>query len=454
MAGAFIFDANRCTGCGACRVACTIENGLPPATSWRRIETFNVGRVAAAPVFHLSIACNHCGTAACMNACPALAYRRDGPTGAVLLDSSSCIGCGYCSWACPYDAPLFDESAGVMTKCNWCVDRLRAGLKPACVSHCPTGALDYSSTPIPARVSALEGLPATLLDPSLHVIPLEAGRTQPEMTAPIPADGDGLNCHPAPTGAEISLRHEWPLPVFTLGAALLVGGVTGAATGAYRLHAWVFAVAALFVMSVPHLHLGRIDRAWRAVLNVRRSWLSREVVFLSLFVTLATLWLFVAPDSPRLGLGVALVGFAGLFCADRLYGVLPGGGGYRHSAGVTYTAVLFAAVFAGSLRLAALALVLKLGLYGWRKWRATAAGLPSGVIIARVGSGMFGLLLLPALLPAAALLILVGEIIDRCEYYTGLSRQTPGREMARALARRLHLRLSASATLPGSAASG
>ncbi|MEO8011900.1 MAG: 4Fe-4S dicluster domain-containing protein, partial [Dokdonella sp.] len=127
MPDSFVFDANTCTGCGACRVACTIENGLAPDVSWRRIETFNPQHRPIAPVFHLSLACNHCATAACMNACPALAYRRDGPTGAVLLDSTLCIGCGYCSWACPYDAPVFDEAAGVMTKCTWCADRLRAG---------------------------------------------------------------------------------------------------------------------------------------------------------------------------------------------------------------------------------------------------------------------------------------------------------------------------------------
>ena len=77
MIGSFTFDANKCTGCGACRVACTIENGLAPDVSWRRIETFNPQRRSIAPVFHLSLACNHCATAACMHACPALAYRRD-----------------------------------------------------------------------------------------------------------------------------------------------------------------------------------------------------------------------------------------------------------------------------------------------------------------------------------------------------------------------------------------
>ncbi len=308
-------------------MACTIENGLAPDVSWRRIETFNPDRRPSAPVFHLSLACNHCATAACMNACPALAYRRDAPTGAVLLDSDLCIGCGYCSWACPYDAPVFDETAGVMTKCTWCADRIRAGLKPACASHCPTGALDYGDVARASRVESTIGLAHTTLEPSLHVVAW--GAAAPVMmadTAPVDVE-DPLPGAPEPRTAwsqpDISLRREWPLAVFTLGAAALVAVVTAAALGAYRASPWAFLFAAAAVMSVPGVHLGRKERAWRAVLNVRRSWLSREIVVLLLFVALASAWLIFAPGNLTAGYGAAFVGFAGLFCADSVYGVLP-----------------------------------------------------------------------------------------------------------------------------------
>jgi Fe-S-cluster-containing dehydrogenase component len=105
MANSFLFDPNRCTGCGACRLACSIENQLEPERSWRRIDTFNRTRHPGVPLYHLSLACNHCAEPACMFACPALAYSRDEKSGAVLLDEGKCIGCRYCAWACPYDAP-------------------------------------------------------------------------------------------------------------------------------------------------------------------------------------------------------------------------------------------------------------------------------------------------------------------------------------------------------------
>jgi sulfite dehydrogenase (quinone) subunit SoeB len=66
--------------------------------------------------------------------------------GIVLVDYDKCIGCSYCSWACPYGARELDAERKVMTKCTLCVDRIYDELlppqdrKPACVKACPTGA--------------------------------------------------------------------------------------------------------------------------------------------------------------------------------------------------------------------------------------------------------------------------------------------------------------------------
>ena len=64
----------------------------------------------------------------------------------MLVDYDRCIGCKYCSWACPYGARELDEERQVMTKCTLCVDRIadkalpEAERKPACVLACPTSA--------------------------------------------------------------------------------------------------------------------------------------------------------------------------------------------------------------------------------------------------------------------------------------------------------------------------
>ena len=137
----FLFDLNKCVGCHACVVACTIENQTLPETVWRDINSFNPSGNPDIPLFHYSLACNHCDDPPCLKNCPALAYSKDFITGAVIHFANKCIGCKYCTWACPYDAPKFNEKTRIIEKCTFCNHRIEEDLKPACANLCPTGAL-------------------------------------------------------------------------------------------------------------------------------------------------------------------------------------------------------------------------------------------------------------------------------------------------------------------------
>ena len=96
--------------------------------------------------------CNHCSDPACVKVCPVKAIRKEDEFGAVLVDSEKCIGCGACRAACPWHVPEYfedlsrtkigEERHPKMTKCDMCIDRLRDGLKPACVASCPGRALE------------------------------------------------------------------------------------------------------------------------------------------------------------------------------------------------------------------------------------------------------------------------------------------------------------------------
>ena len=147
----FVLDLSRCVGCGACVLACRLENGWTSQTPWRRVLPLNLRRRPAGPTYFLSVACHHCDRPACLGACPSGAYekRRDG---VVVHHPDRCIGCRYCEMACPFGAPRYDSSQGVMTKCHLCHPRLDRGEPPACVAACPTDALGFAApgSPRPA----------------------------------------------------------------------------------------------------------------------------------------------------------------------------------------------------------------------------------------------------------------------------------------------------------------
>lgn len=143
MSGAgFLLDLHRCVGCGACVLACRIENGRVREAAWRRVLPLNLARRAGGPTYSLSVACHHCEEPACLKACPARAYEKRAD-GIVIHHEARCLGCRYCEMACPFGTPQYDAAPGVVSKCHLCAHRLDAGRAPACVSACPTGALRH-----------------------------------------------------------------------------------------------------------------------------------------------------------------------------------------------------------------------------------------------------------------------------------------------------------------------
>ena len=78
-------------------------------------------------------------------ACPAPGAIVQYTNGIVDFNQENCIGCQYCVTGCPFDIPRFDASTRTVSKCNMCVDRVEAGLEPACVKTCPTNAISWGS---------------------------------------------------------------------------------------------------------------------------------------------------------------------------------------------------------------------------------------------------------------------------------------------------------------------
>ena len=190
----FHFDASACSGCKACQAACKDKNNLPSGLLWRRVYEIAGGGwerrrdawISTVYAYYLSLACNHCGSPICAEVCPSAAYSRRAD-GVILLDSTKCLGCRLCSWACPYGAPQYDAAAGRMTKCNFCADLVDSGMPPSCVAACPMRALDFGTLgDLEQRYGAVKAVhplaDAKLTDPGMVVTPHrdcdQAGRDQ------------------------------------------------------------------------------------------------------------------------------------------------------------------------------------------------------------------------------------------------------------------------------------
>ncbi len=145
---AFYFDASACSGCKTCQIACKDHHDLPVGQLWRRVyeiagggwRMVNGAWSSKLRVYHLSISCNHCENPACAEICPEDAVKKR-DDGIVLIDPAACSGCRACESACPFEAPQFDATRGVMGKCDFCVDRIDNGRTPVCVAACPMRAL-------------------------------------------------------------------------------------------------------------------------------------------------------------------------------------------------------------------------------------------------------------------------------------------------------------------------
>lgn len=146
----FYIDTASCSGCKTCQVACQDKNDLDPGLLWRKVIEIEGGEwendrdawTQYPFAYHISMACNHCSDPLCVDACPTQAMHVT-DKGTVSVDQEKCIGCSYCTWACPYDAPRLDHNTGRMTKCDMCYDRIINNERPVCVDACPMRALDF-----------------------------------------------------------------------------------------------------------------------------------------------------------------------------------------------------------------------------------------------------------------------------------------------------------------------
>ena len=126
-------DPYKCTGCGMCRLICSMVKEGRPHAALSRIRLIRYAK----PKLHLPVVCRHCEDAPCMTVCPREAIFRDNALGTVTVDSDRCISCKMCTAACPFGAVGFDGERHRVFKCDLCNG------DPQCVRFCFPGALTW-----------------------------------------------------------------------------------------------------------------------------------------------------------------------------------------------------------------------------------------------------------------------------------------------------------------------
>lgn len=160
MSKSILIDTTICTACRGCQVACKQWHDLP-AEKTRNMGshqnpqdlsflTYKLVRMTETVIdnrlqwLFFPDQCRHCTDAPCLEtAYDETAVYKDAATNAILytkktsaLDADEIIG------SCPYNIPR-KGADGVISKCDMCNDRIHNGLKPACVTACPTGAMTF-----------------------------------------------------------------------------------------------------------------------------------------------------------------------------------------------------------------------------------------------------------------------------------------------------------------------
>jgi formate dehydrogenase iron-sulfur subunit len=304
---AFQVDLDACTGCKACVTACHRLNGLDDeeAETWRSVGLLHGGTSNDPVQQTVTTACHHCVDPACMKGCPVNAYEKDPLTGIVRHLDDQCIGCQYCTLTCPYEVPQFSKRRGIVRKCDMCSDRLAEGEAPACVQACPNEAISIRivETQQLLEQAQTEGLlPGT---PSSGItVPATQYKTRKVMPKNL-LPGDFYAVRPGHQHTPLVIMlvlTQLSAGAFWIDFGLHETGWSGALGGVRTYHSLVALALGLLAIGASTLHLGRPHLAFRALIGLRTSWLSREALGFALFAKLAVLYAALQFNAPILQL--------------------------------------------------------------------------------------------------------------------------------------------------------
>jgi formate dehydrogenase iron-sulfur subunit len=160
MSKSFFIDTTLCTACRGCQVACKQWHDLPAETTENRgtyqnpadlsFDTYKLVRMGETVIdgrfrwLFFPDQCRHCLEAPCLETAgdPAAIFYDESSGAVIYTAATKTLDADEIIESCPYNIPR-KASDGTLAKCDMCYDRVAAGMLPACVKTCPTGAMNF-----------------------------------------------------------------------------------------------------------------------------------------------------------------------------------------------------------------------------------------------------------------------------------------------------------------------
>ncbi len=325
----------------------------------------------------------------------------------------------------------------MVEKCTLCKSRIVEGRRPNCANLCPTGALDFGEIGEEASPGA-PGFIDTRLNPAIKIIGLRKSRFHHSIVPSGRQEITRLRQHLETLDTKnISLGQEWSLILFTLLVSLLAGLVTSSVLGTFAVNPLFLEVTAALSLGLSILHLGSKTKAWRSILNIRSSWLSREIAAYVVFLISMALYLTLQP-ARAFGIFSSVMGALTLISVDMVYSVAENRPGpASNSASVILTGIVVCSIASKMIWLFAAVSALKFVLYAYEQARTrNARPIRRVAAAARIVTGFlfpFLLIRLSGGYLAVVVSVSIGELINRADFYIELEITTPMRQIQREL---------------------
>jgi Fe-S-cluster-containing dehydrogenase component len=126
-----LIDLDVCSKCEECGMLCSYlqhpgNNGI---TSLREFA-------------HFAMVCRRCDDAPCVNSCPWEALEMQ-PYNMLKRYMMRCTSCKSCSQACPFGVIYPETIPFIISRCDFCLGRLKEDSVPICLQSCTNNGIKY-----------------------------------------------------------------------------------------------------------------------------------------------------------------------------------------------------------------------------------------------------------------------------------------------------------------------